>query len=90
MSTQYSITPTQPLDSLLPLSRGLPIVEENYLHIVVRAPNNGELIWAESDGLIDIVQRVLRSQEKRSDQCFAERFVRFLSFWPSLININRI
>ena len=56
---------TQPLDSLLPLSRGFPSVEENYLHVVVRAPINGELIWAESDGLIDIVQRVLRPQEKR-------------------------
>ena len=56
---------TQPLDSLLPLSRGFPSVEENYLHVVVRAPINGELIWAESDSLIGIVQRVLRPQEKR-------------------------
>ena len=46
---------TQPLDSLLPLSRGFPSVEENHLHVIVRAPINGELIWSESDGLIDIV-----------------------------------
>jgi hypothetical protein len=56
---------TQPLDSLLPLSDVFPHVEEDHLHILILAPTNGELIWAESDGLIDIVQRVQSSQEKR-------------------------
>lgn len=83
---------TQPLDSLLPLSRGFPSVEENYLHVVVRAPNKGELIWAESDGLIDIVQRVLRSQEKRRGEirsvlCIKLEVCTFFSVWLSFINI---
>ena len=60
-----SLQNLKPLDSLLPLSQVFQRVKENYLHVVVRAPTNGELVWAGSDNLIDVVQRVPRTQEKR-------------------------
>ena len=53
---------SQPLHPFLPLLQGFPRVEENRLHVVVLAPTNGELIWAESDGLIDVVQEKRRGE----------------------------
>jgi hypothetical protein len=38
-----NINNLEPLKPLLPLSHVFPRVEENHLHILVRAPTNGEL-----------------------------------------------
>jgi hypothetical protein len=39
-------TNLEPLDPLLPLWQVFLCVEKNHLHIVVRTPSDGELIWA--------------------------------------------
>jgi Crinkler effector protein N-terminal domain len=59
----------QPLENLLSLSEVFDRVDRKHVHVLVRKPTNGELIWAGINNLIDVVQRDGRREKKRSDQC---------------------
>jgi hypothetical protein len=67
---EVNLEQVEPIKPLLPLLKVFSHVEENHLHIIVRAPSDGKLIedvFYGTDNLTDVVQRVLLSEmeEKR-------------------------
>lgn len=54
------------LNPLLSLSKVFKFhyLKGSHVHVIVRAPTNGEVIWAGINNLIDVVQRVLRREER--------------------------